>query len=202
MEVRELSIAGAWEFTPVQRPDDRGVFLEWFKAEVFEKTVGHPFDLAQANISVSKAGSVRAIHYADVPPGQAKWVTCPTGALRDFVIDIRVGSPTFGQCESVVLDPENRKCVYISEGLGHGFSALSDNTSIAYLCSTPYNPEREHTVSPLDPTLAIDWGVDTPLMSDRDTSAPTLEEARGQGRLPTWEACREWVDRLRDQHSQ
>lgn len=196
MEVRELSIAGAWEFTPVQRPDDRGVFLEWFKAEIFEQTVGHPFELAQANISVSKAGSIRAIHYALVPPGQAKWVTCPTGSLRDFVIDIRVGSPTFGQYESVVLDPDNRKCIYISEGLGHGFAALTDNTTLAYLCSTPYNPEREFTVSPLDPALGIDWGVDTPLMSERDINAPSLPEAEAAGHLPTWEACRDWVEGL------
>lgn len=197
MEVRELSIAGAWEFTPRQHSDDRGVFLEWFKAEIFEKTVGHPFELAQANISVSKAGSIRAIHYALVPPGQAKWVTCPAGALRDFVIDIRVGSPTFGQYESAVLDPENRKCLYISEGLGHGFSALKDDTTLAYLCSTPYNPEREHTVSPLDPTLGIDWGVETPLMSERDMTAPSLAEAEKAGLLPSWDECQEWVEGLR-----
>lgn len=197
MEVRELSIPGAWEFTPVQHPDDRGVFLEWFKAEIFQEHVGHPFELAQANISVSKKGTVRAIHYAMVPPGQAKWVTCPTGALRDFVIDIRVGSPTFGKHEFVDLDPANRKCLYLSEGLGHGFSALEDNSTLAYLCSTPYNPEREFTISPLDPDLDIDWGVDIPLMSERDVAAPSLKEAEAAGRLPAWGASREWVDRLR-----
>lgn len=201
MEVRELSIAGAWEFTPRQHPDDRGVFLEWFKAEIFEKTVGHPFQLAQANISVSRRGTVRAIHYAMVPPGQAKWVTCPTGALRDFVIDIRVGSPTFGQHEFVDLDPSNRKCLYISEGLGHGFTALDDNSTLAYLCSTPYNPEREFTVSPLDPELNIDWGTDAPLMSERDMAALSLKEAEAAGQLPTWDACVEWVEKLRSQSS-
>ncbi len=197
MKFRELAVADAFEITPSVHPDNRGVFLEWFKAEMFEKTVGHQFELAQANISVSKAGSIRAIHYADVPPGQAKWVTCPTGALRDFVIDIRVGSPTFGQYDSVVLDPGSRKCLYLSEGLGHGFSALTDNTSIAYLCSTPYNPDREHTVSPLDPTLGIDWQVDDPLMSERDMNAPSLKEAERDGLLPMWDECVEWVEGLR-----
>jgi dTDP-4-dehydrorhamnose 3,5-epimerase len=199
MEWRELEIAGAWEFTPRQHPDDRGVFLEWFKAPSFEEVMGHPFSLAQANISVSKRGTVRAIHYAEVPPGQAKWVTCPTGSLRDFIIDIRVGSPTFGQHTSVVLDPDNRKCLYLSEGLGHGFTALEDNSTLAYLCSTAYNPEREHTVSPVDPALGIDWGTPEPLMSERDTAAPTLAEAEAKGILPTWEACQEWVEGLRRQ---
>jgi len=202
MEVRELEIAGAWEFTPLQKVDDRGVFLEWFKSSVFEEVTGHSFELAQANISVSKKHTVRAIHYAQVPPGQAKWVTCPTGSLQDFIIDIRVGSPTYGQHSSVVLDPENRKCLYLSEGLGHGFTALDDNTTLAYLCSTGYNPEREHTISPIDPALGIDWGTSEPLMSERDTSAPTLDEAKQQGILPTWDECQEWVEGLRRRPNQ
>lgn len=197
MDVRELSVAGAWEFTPRQLTDDRGVFLEWFRTETFGDTTGHSLDLAQANISVSRKDVVRAIHYADVPPGQAKYVTCLTGALRDFAIDIRVGSPTFGQYDSVVLDSENRKCLYLSEGLGHGFVALTDDTTVAYLCSTPYNPEREHTVSPLDPTLSIDWGVANPLMSERDTQAPSLSEAEEAGLLPSWDVCQDWVEGLR-----
>ena len=197
MDVRELSVAGAWEFTPRQHADDRGVFLEWFRTETFGDATGHSLDLAQANISVSRKDVVRAIHYADVPPGQAKYVTCLTGAVRDFAIDIRTGSPTFGQYDSVILDPENRKCLYLSEGLGHGFAALTDDTTVAYLCSTPYNPEREHTVSPLDPTLAIDWGVANPLMSERDTQAPSLSEAESAGLLPSWDVCQDWVEGLR-----
>ena len=104
MKIRPLTIEGAWEITPVQHGDQRGLFLEWYRFEVLEEAVGHPLDLKQANISVSVAGVVRAIHFADVPPGQAKYVTCTHGAGLDVIVDIRVGSPTFGQWTSVLLD--------------------------------------------------------------------------------------------------
>lgn len=195
MKAEELEIAGAWVFTPVQHADDRGLFLEWFKEDVFAEAVGRRFELAQANNSVSKRGVVRGIHYADVPPGQAKYVYCPRGAVIDFVIDIRVGSPTFGEWTSVRLDDEDRRAVFLAEGLGHAFVALTDHASLTYLCSTPYNPDREHTVSPTDSDIGIDWGVDEPLLSPRDSAAPTLAEAADRGLLPTWERCRAlWSD--------
>ena len=188
MKVEEL-LPGAWAFTPQQHGDDRGLFLEWFKADVFEATTGRTFALAQANHSVSKRGVVRAIHYALVPPGQAKWVYCPQGALLDFVIDIRVGSPTFGTYRSVQLDDVDRRVVFLSEGLGHGFSVLSESASLCYLVNAPYTPSREHTVSALDPELAVDWGVASPLLSPRDVEAPTLAAARDAGLLPMWDEC-------------
>ena len=104
MQVRELQVPGAFEFTPVQHGDDRGLFQEWFKVEKLVEAIGHPMTLAQANLSVSKAGTLRGVHFADVPPGQAKYVSCPRGAVIDFVVDVRVGSPTFGRSETVVLD--------------------------------------------------------------------------------------------------
>lgn len=93
MDIRELKISGAWEITPRQFPDDRGLFLEAYKSTVFEQVIGHRLDVRQANTSVSKAGTVRGIHFADVPPSQAKYVMCPRGAVLDFAVDIRVGSP-------------------------------------------------------------------------------------------------------------
>src|SRR4051794_12136610 len=99
-----MKVPGAWEITPKQFGDPRGVFLEWFKEGPFVEAVGHPLDLRQANASVSAAGVVRGIHFADVPPSQAKYVTCPVGAVLDVVVDIRVGSPTFGQWDAVLLD--------------------------------------------------------------------------------------------------
>jgi len=197
VKIRELGIEGAFEVTPQQHGDPRGLFLEWFKAETFEAALGHPFTLAQANMSVSARGVVRGIHFADVPPGQAKWVTCPRGALLDVVVDIRVGSPTFGRWEAVRLDEVDRRAVYIGEGLGHGFCALTDDATLAYLCSTPYNPTGEHTVHPLDPTLAIEWPAGEPVLSARDAAAPTLAEARDQGLLPDYAACRDYVEGLR-----
>ncbi len=191
MQYRELKIGGAWEITPAMFGDERGLFLEWFKQATFREATGRSLELAQANCSVSAAGVLRGIHYADVPPGQAKYVTCVTGSVLDVVVDLRVGSPTFGQWDSVLLDTVDRRAIFLSEGLGHGFLALEDNSTVVYLCSTPYTPEREHEVNPLDPEIGIDWpagGRDgTPLeyeLSAKDRAAPTLAEAREAGRLP------------------
>lgn len=198
VQVRALAVAGAFEFTPVQHGDSRGLFLEWFKVDELSAAVGHPLDLQQANLSVSRAGTLRGIHFADVPPGQAKYVTCPRGAAIDVIVDIRVGSPTFGVVDTVLLDSEHRRAVYLAEGLGHGFLALEDDTTLTYLCSTGYSPGREHGVNPLDPALALP--LPTPaelgteyLLSDKDTAAPTLAEAKASGLLPTWEACRPYL---------
>ncbi|MTD13000.1 dTDP-4-dehydrorhamnose 3,5-epimerase [Nakamurella sp. YIM 132087] len=201
MQVRELAMAGAYEFTPVQHGDDRGLFLEWFKVEKFLGAAGHPLTLAQANMSVSKAGSLRGIHFADVPPGQAKYVTCPAGAVVDFIIDIRVGSPTFGAVDAVRLDTVDRRAVYLAEGLGHAFLALEDGSTLTYLCSTGYSPGREHGINPLDPGIGLPLdgllpaGVEYTL-SDKDAQAPSLEEARLAGLLPTWDACQEYIATL------
>ena len=203
MEYRELSIPGAWEITPKQFGDPRGVFLEWFKDAPFAQATGHSLDLQQANMSVSAAGVLRGIHFADVPPGQAKYVTCPKGAVLDVVVDIRVGSPTFGQWDSVLLDDTDRSAIYLSEGLGHAFLSLEDDSTVVYLCSTGYNPGHEHGIHPLDADVAIEWPTvardGSPLtyqLSDKDTAAPSLAEAREQGLLPTAEAVAAYLATL------
>lgn len=197
MNVRELAVAGAWEFTPKQHGDDRGLFLEWMQEATLTATIGHRFRLAQANHSISRRGTVRAVHYADVPPGQAKYVYCPRGRILDVVVDIRVGSPTFGRCDTVLLDEVDRRAVYLAEGLGHGFVALEDDSALTYLCSEPYNPGREHTVNALDPALGLPWPTDLDLLlSPRDQAAPTLAEARQQGALPRYEDCQDYYRRL------
>ena len=113
MQIRELSIPDTYEITPKQHADDRGVFLEWYRFDKLAEAVGHPLNLAQGNTSVSKKGTVRGIHFADIPPSQAKYVTATHGAVMDFVIDIRVGSPTFGKWDSVLLDDVDRRAIYI-----------------------------------------------------------------------------------------
>ena len=197
MKVRELRVPGAFEFTPIQHQDGRGLFLEWFKVDRLAEAIGHPLTLAQANLSVSTAGTLRGVHFADVPPGQAKYVTCPRGAVLDFVVDVRVGSATFGVCDAVRLDGDDRRAVYLSEGLGHAFLALEDDSTLTYLCSTGYSPGREHGINPLDPALNLPLpdGVDF-VLSDKDTAAPTLAQAADQGLLPDWQTCREWVESL------
>ena len=199
MQLRELSIPDAWEITPVQRADDRGVFLEWYRFDLLAEAVGHPLDLRQANTSVSKRGVVRGIHFADVPPSQAKYVTAAHGTVLDFVVDIRVGSPTFGQWDSVLLDDVERRAVYLSEGLGHAFVALTDDAVVSYLVSDTYSPGREHGVSPLDADIALRWPAEAGelLLSPKDTEAPSLADAAAAGLLPTWDACRAYYDSLR-----
>ena len=204
MDIRALTIEGAWEITPRQFGDDRGVFLEWFKDDRFADAVGHPLDLRQANLSVSAAGVVRGLHFAEIPPSQAKYVTCVRGAVLDVVVDIRVGSPTYGQWDAVLLDDVDRRAVYLSEGLGHGFMSLEDGSTVTYLCSAPYAPGREHGVHPLDPAIGIEWPTTardgsplTPLLSDKDAAAPTLAEAGAQGLLPAWEATQAFRTSLR-----
>ena len=193
MDTRALSIKGAWEFHPVLRPDERGVFLESFKADIFESAVGRPFDLRQMNISVSRRGTVRGIHYADVPPGQAKYVQCFDGKILDIVVDIRVGSPTFGQWDAAELDAESRTGLFITEGLGHAFCALTESVTVGYLCSTPYSPTREHGIHPLDPALNLPWpDMSEVVLSDKDKAAPLLADAADMGMLPTMERCQEW----------
>lgn len=191
MEIRPLPIEGAFVVTPRQFPDDRGVFLESFRGDRLAEHLGHRPDVVQTNVSVSARGTVRGIHFADVPPGQGKYVTALTGALVDYVVDIRVGSPTFGQWEAVVLDAVDRRALWLSEGLGHAFCALEDDTTAMYLCSAAYNPTGEHGVHPLDPGIGLELpaGVE-PLLSPKDAAAPTLAEAEAEGLLPTWEACR------------
>ncbi len=202
MELRELAVAGAWEVSTRHFGDARGVFLEWFKASEFEAATGRKLDLLQANCSVSAAGVLRGIHFADVPPGQAKYVTCAKGAVLDVVVDLRVGSPTFGQWDAVLLDDVDRKGIFLSEGLGHGFLSLEDGSTVMYLCSTPYNPTGEHEVDPLDPAIGIDWpttGRDgAPLefqLSDKDRAAPGLIAARDAGLLPDFATTIDWITR-------
>jgi dTDP-4-dehydrorhamnose 3,5-epimerase len=190
VQVDELRVPGSYVFTPKQWPDPRGVFLEWFKAPVFAEAVGHPLTVKQANHSVSAKGTLRGVHFADVPPGQAKYVYCTRGAVLDVVVDIRVGSPTFGVVDSVRLDDVDRRAVYLPEGMGHAFLALTDDANVTYLCSEPYNPTGEHGVHPLDPELALPWPDDVEhLLSDKDAAAPTLAEARASGLLPSYDEC-------------
>jgi len=196
VKVRELGVQGAWEITPTLHGDSRGLFFEWFTDGGFTRFAGHRLDIRQANCSVSSAGVLRGVHFAQLPPSQAKYVTCVSGSVFDVVVDIRVGSPTFGQWDSVLLDDKDRRTIYISEGLGHGFLALQDNSTIMYLCSSEYNPQREHTICATDPTLAIDWPlVDgaVPSLSDRDAAAPSFDEVRASGLLPTWEETQTFI---------
>ncbi len=192
---RELRVPGAWEITPQLHHDGRGDFFEWFTEQRFATMTGHRFSTFQVNCSISAAGALRGLHFAQLPPGQAKYITCVKGAVFDVVVDIRVGSPTYGTWDSVLLDDTDRHSVYLSEGLAHGFLALQNDSTVLYMCSAPYTPEREHAISPTDPEIGIDWPLPAEqlLFSERDAAAPTLAEVRAAGLLPTWDETRAFI---------
>lgn len=198
MRIEPLGIHGAWVCEPLVHDDDRGRFLEWFRADLLADATGRSLEVQQANHSLSARGVTRGIHYADVPPGQAKLVYCPVGAVLDVVVDLRVGSPTFGALEYVQLGGEHCRTVFLAEGLGHGFCATQDQSSVVYLVSTTYNPAAERTINPLDADLAIRWPFDRGdlVLSDKDRDAPSLAQARRAGHLPQHVACEEFYASL------
>jgi dTDP-4-dehydrorhamnose 3,5-epimerase len=195
-----LTIEGAWVVTPPVHSDTRGSFLEMFRGDKLSDVLGYRMDVAQANCSVSRRGVIRGIHFADVPPGQAKYVSCVSGAILDVVVDLRVGSPSYGRWEAVRLDDVNRRSVLVSEGLGHAFMVLSEMATAVYLCSTPYTPAGEHGVQPLDPAIGIAWPTSSePILSEKDAAAPFLAEAHEAGLLPRYSDCLACTASLRAQ---
>jgi 5-epimerase len=188
MNVRKLAVDGALEFTPEIFNDQRGTSVQSFRAEAFSEAVGRPlFAVKQVLNSKSRRGVVRGIHFTATPPGSEKYVYCLGGAALDIVIDVRVGSPTFGQWDSVRLDQRDCRSMYFPVGVGHAFIALEDDTTMCYLLSNPYRPELEIALSPLDPELGLPLPDFTePTMSDRDRDAITLAQARAAGLLPDY----------------
>jgi dTDP-4-dehydrorhamnose 3,5-epimerase len=186
MELIPLGIEGAWLAESPVWNDDRGSFREWFKPEDVKSVTGRDFGIEQANISLSSKGTLRGIHYSIAPRGQAKLITCVLGSIQDVIVDIRSGSETFGKWVDVELRGDSGRAVFISEGLGHGFLALEENTAVAYLVSTPYSPDHEFEINPLDQKIGIGWRMRTSNLkiSNKDKVAPTLVERLAEGKLP------------------
>lgn len=198
VQIRELAVPDAYEVTPRQFPDDRGVFYEFYRFDHLAEKVGHPLSLRQGNTSVSRRGTVRGIHFAQFPPSQAKYVSCFSGAVLDYIIDVRVGSPTFGRWESILLDDVDRRSVYIAEGIAHAFVALTERAVVSYLVTATFDPVREKGIDPRDEQIGLRFPAEAGefLLSPKDTDAPTLAEAEGQGLLPTWDEARAFYAQL------
>jgi dTDP-4-dehydrorhamnose 3,5-epimerase len=188
MSFTPLKIEGSWVFEPKKFDDERGSFHEVFKLSQISEALDKTFEVKQVNHSISNAGVIRGIHWADVPPGQAKYVSCFRGRIWDVVVDIRVGSPTFGQWDAAEISADNGKSVLIEEGLGHVFLSLEDNSVVSYLCSEPFNPSAEHGINPLDEDLAIPfaskWDKNTFVISPKDSEARSFAEALDRGPFP------------------
>lgn len=196
MVAEESAIEGVWLFSPRPYLDDGGRVLEWFSHSALGDLAGFTLPLAQASCSVSAAGVLRGLHSARVPPGQAKYVTCVRGAVYDVAVDLRIGSPTYGRWVGFILDDEDRRAVYLTEGIGHGFLALEPETTMIYLCAQVYAPTREFDINPLDPDLGIAWPrVDRQgralsyTLSEKDRRAPSLAQVHAAGLLPTFADC-------------
>jgi len=186
MELVPLEIEGAWLATSPTWADDRGSFREWFKASDIKNATGIDFSISQANLSTSHRGVIRGIHFSLADAGQAKWVTCVQGAIKDVIVDIRPTSLTFGQYVAVDLEGDSGKVVLIGAGLGHGFVSLQDNSVVSYLLSSPFSPTEEFEINPFDPEIGIEWGIslEEMVLSAKDKAAPSLSERNMQGKLP------------------
>ena len=196
MKAHPLKISGSWKIEFQKFDDNRGFFYESFKEEDFKNQIGRKLNIKQTNTSSSSKGSVRGIHYALVPPSQAKLVQCQRGSIKDYVIDIRVGSPTFGQFEVIELNENSASAVFIEEGLAHAFVALENQTVVTYFVTEKYNPEREKGINPFDKTLNVKWPDVDLILSEKDKQAISLEEAKSQGLLPTLDECKKFIKSL------
>jgi dTDP-4-dehydrorhamnose 3,5-epimerase len=188
VEITPLSIAGAFAVSNTVHGDDRGEFVEWFRADRIKNHTGLDFSTIQANLSVSQKGTLRGIHFADVPPGQAKYVMCATGSIQDYVVDIRVGSPTFGRWEAATISAQDRNAILLDVGLGHAFVALEEGTTVTYLVTDHFKPHAEHAINPLDAELGLEFPFsgDQLLVSSKDREAPSFADALSSGMLPKW----------------
>ncbi|MEU2740858.1 MULTISPECIES: dTDP-4-dehydrorhamnose 3,5-epimerase family protein [Streptomyces] len=188
MAIEEMKVRDAFRITPSQLPDNRGLFFEAWRLGGLTAASGQPFTVRQVNFSVSRRNTLRGIHGTTLPPGQAKLVTCVRGAALDVVVDLRVGSPTFGMFDTTLQEAGSGIGVYLADGLGHAFLALSDDTCMNYLCSEEYVPGTMVDIQALDPDIGIPWNTTGQLIrSDKDTHAPSLSEAAARGLLPTYE---------------
>jgi dTDP-4-dehydrorhamnose 3,5-epimerase len=185
MRAEPTGIDGSWVIHPALHPDDRGVFLESFTQRKILELTGREMPVAQQNISVSKQGTIRGIHYAITPPGQAKFVTCVAGRALDVVVDIRLGSQTFGQYRAFEIGAADHTCLFLAEGLGHAFMALTEEVTMCYLTSTPFDPNREFGINAYDSQINIEWPRHIEhLLSPKDAEAPSLQEMSDRGLLP------------------
>ncbi|GLW09411.1 dTDP-4-dehydrorhamnose 3,5-epimerase [Microtetraspora sp. NBRC 13810] len=193
VRARELAVEGAFEFTPRAFPDHRGFFVSPFQESALVAAAGFPlFPVRQLSYSLSRRGVIRGVHYTATPPGMAKYVHCARGRVLDLVVDVRVGSPTYGRFDTVLLDQRDFRSVYFPVGVGHMFVALEDDSIMSYALAGEYAPRHERAVSPFDPRLGLPIPDDiVPVLSDRDRHAPTLEEAEANGELPLYARCRE-----------
>ena len=186
MNVRELEIPGLFVAESRVFGDDRGFFREWYKLSDFD-AAGITFQAEQSNLSMSTRNVVRGLHYSMAPRGQAKVVTCVYGTLDDVIVDIRVGSPTYGAVVTVSLGADQGTTVILPAGVAHGFCVTSETAALSYLLSSPYDAPHELEINPLDPEINVPWALSgDAILSEKDAVAPSLAQRRSAGQLPNY----------------
>ncbi|WP_274564245.1 dTDP-4-dehydrorhamnose 3,5-epimerase family protein [Streptomyces spiramyceticus] len=190
MLITETTVPDVFRIDPEPIPDHRGRFYEAVRQRPLEAAVGHSIAVRQVNFTVSGRNVLRGLHATTLPPGQGKILTCVRGSVLTMVVDMRVGSPSFGRYEAVRQDPRSGTALYLPDGIGLGYVALVDDTCMNYLCTHEYVPGMVIDVDALDPELDLPWDLaDTPIRSARDAAAPSLRAAVSAGILPTYEEC-------------
>ena len=174
----ETRLEGVVLLEPAVHGDERGFMVETYRRDAWAEQ-GVDVEFVQHNHSRSAKGTLRGLHF-QTDPGQAKLVRCARGAILDVAVDLRRGSPTFGQWEGHVLDDQSHRQLFVPIGFGHGFAVLSDVADVAYLLSSLYDPETESGIAWDDPDVGVEWGVQDPLLSERDKTAPRLAEVAAE----------------------
>lgn len=178
MEVIKAPIEGLFVIKPKVFFDSRGYFFESYSKRDFESNIGFGVDFVQDNQSKSTRGVIRGMHFQKGEYAQAKLVRCIQGRVLDVALDLRKGSPTYGRHFSIELSDENNCEFFIPRGFAHGFAVLSDEAVFQYKCDNYYKPDQEGGISPIDPSLAIDWKInlEEAILSDKDLSLPLFYE--------------------------
>jgi dTDP-4-dehydrorhamnose 3,5-epimerase len=177
-EALPTKLAGLVLVEPQVHGDERGFMVETYSREAWAE-LGVDVDFVQHNHSRSAQGTLRGIHF-QTAPGQAKLVRCARGRILDVAVDLRRGSPTYGQWEAYELDDVRHRQLFVPIGFGHGFAVLSDVADVTYLVSSLYDPATEAGIRWDDPEVGVEWQVEDPLLSERDKTAPTLAEVRDE----------------------
>lgn len=177
MTLNETAVNGVFEIEPKVFGDNRGWFYESYSKEKFEK-LGITADFVQDNRSFSaQKGTLRGLHCQTNPKAQAKLITCLKGAILDVAVDIRKGSPTYMKWVAVELNEDNKKMLYIPKGCLHGFVTLTDNVEVTYKVDEYYSPENDRSVCFCDPEIGVEWGIENPVLSEKDKNAPLLKDS-------------------------
>lgn len=176
MHIEKTLLDGAVIIYPDIFTDERGFFVETFQEKRYQELLGTDIRFVQDNLSCSKKGVVRGLHYQAPPFAQGKLVQVFRGRVIDVAVDIRFGSPTFGQHVAVELSAENKKQFFIPAGFAHGFIALEDDTVFSYKCTNVYSKEHDRGIRFDDPDLGIHWGATLPIVSEKDSAQPMFKD--------------------------